>query len=69
VSVTYEDLVTVWGENNVVRLPVTDEGYAELPVGARRVLAKVGLPEEVEYFFAQTGPEWVAGAGGGCGST
>ena len=63
-SVTYEDLVAVWGEGNVVRLPPTGTEYAELPAEARRVLAQVGLPEEVEFFFKQTGPEWVAGARG-----
>ena len=55
---------SVWGESTVVRLPVDGAEYAELPAEARRVLAQVGLPEEVEYFFTQTGPEWVAGAGG-----
>lgn len=62
--VAYADLVAVWGEGNVVRLPVDGAEYAGLPAEARRVLAQVGLPEEVEYFFTQTGPEWVAGAGG-----
>jgi hypothetical protein len=64
VPVTYADLVAVWGEGNVVRLPVDGAEYAELPAEARRVLAQVGLPGEVEFFFNQTGPEWVAGAGG-----
>jgi len=62
--VTYADLVAVWGEGNVVRLPVDGTGDAELPADARRILTEVGLPEEVESLFAQSGPEWVAGTGG-----
>ena len=63
-ALAYADLVAVWGEGNVVRLPPAGAEYAELPAEACRFLAQVGLPEEVECFFAQTGPEWVPGAGG-----
>ena len=63
-ALAYADLVAVWGEGNVVRLPPAGAEYAELPAEACRVLAQVGLPEEVECFFAQTSPEWVPGAGG-----
>jgi hypothetical protein len=68
VPVTYADLVAVWGESSVVRLPAVGPEYAELPAEARRVLAQVGLPEEVEVFSSRPVPNgWRAPAG--CGST
>lgn len=67
-SVTYEDLVAVWGEGNVVRVPTLGAEFSELPADARRVLSQVGLPEEVEYFSPSQAPNgWRAR--GVCGST
>lgn len=61
---TYEDLVAVWGEDNVVRVPSTELDGLELPAGARRVLTEVGLPRAAEYFFAYERPEQIVAADG-----
>ena len=60
----HEDLIAVLGEGNVVRLPAAGAEFSELPADAQRILTEVGLPEEVQSLFAQSGPEWVAGTGG-----
>lgn len=60
--VSHEDLVAVWGEDNVVRVPSTDLDGLELPAGARRVLMEVGLPRTAEYFFAYEKPVQIADA-------
>jgi len=62
--VIHEDLIAVLGEGNVVRLPAAGAEFSELPADAQRILTEVGLPEEVQSLFAQSGPEWVAGTGG-----
>lgn len=62
--VTYADLVAVWGESSVVRLPAISQEFAQLPDGAQRVLTEVGLPKEADFQFTRSDPEWVAAADG-----
>ena len=62
---TYEDLVALWGEDNVVRVPSAELDGLELPAGARRVLVEVGLPRTADRFFAYERPEQIVAADGG----
>src|SRR5580692_1433019 len=59
---THEDLVAVWGEDNVARVPSADLGGLGLSPEARHVLAEVGLPETEGVFFTRARPELITGA-------
>ena len=60
--VLHEDLVAVWGEDNVARVPSADLAGLGLSREARHVLAKVGLPETEGVFFTRARPELKTGA-------
>jgi len=62
VPVTHEDLVAVWGEDNVTRVPNADLEGLGLSREARHVLAEVGLPETEGVYFTRAKPELITGA-------
>ncbi len=64
VGLTHEDVVAVWGEDNVVRVPRPDAEGLGLPAGAQRVLAEIGLPRKADQLFARDRPELIPAGDG-----
>jgi len=55
-SLTHADVIAVWGESGVIRVPSADISGSGLPDTAQRILVDVGLPREVEYLFIYERP-------------
>src|SRR5260370_10137673 len=51
VGLTHEEVVAVWGEDNVVRVPRPHAAGLVLPARAQRVTAEIGLPRTAARLF------------------